>query len=130
MRARVLPVVALWVVVGACGDDPKPTVGVITCAQAVDGRVTVVAHDLAWDPPCVDAVVGPIVITVDNRDSGVNHNLHLTDARDEPKTALQRGPVRQELAVDLPVGTYEFVCDIHPNMVGRLQVDDANSGDP
>jgi plastocyanin len=57
---------------------------------------------------------------IDNQDDGVNHNLHLTDAPDEPATDLEAGPRVQELEVRLPAGDYEFVCDLHPTMVGTL----------
>ena len=43
-----------------------------------------------------------------------------------PATDLEQGPSRQELDVDLAAGSYEYVCDIHPNMVGTLTVDAAN----
>lgn len=111
----------------ACGgeDDPGPSAG---CRTAEGGRVELVAKGVAWDTDCLEATAGELTIVVDNRDDGVNHNLHLTDAPDGPKTDLEPGPVRQELAVSLEAGAYEYVCDIHPNMVGTLTVSAAASG--
>ena len=45
-----------------------------------------------------------------------------------PATDLAEGPTTQELVLDPgpPEGTHEFVCDIHPTMVGALEVADAN----
>lgn len=112
---------------GCGGDDAPPATG--ACRKAVDGEVTLVAEAIAWDTSCLEAVAGePLTVVVDNRDDGVNHNLHLTDAPDGPKTDLEPGPVRQELAVSLEAGAYEYVCDIHPNMVGTLTVSAAASG--
>ena len=110
----------------ACGDDddaPPDDDGEAACAEAgEDGHVAIVAEDLAWDVECavVPADV-PVTIEVDNRDDGVAHNLHLTDAPDGPATELENGPVVQQLEVELPVGRYRFVCDIHPTMVGSLE---------
>jgi len=118
-----LPVVAMAAI--GCGDDgaAPATTAADGCREADAGRVTIVARDLAWDTGCLSAPADePVVIVVDNRDSAVNHNLHLTDAPDQPTTALEEGPVRQELAVTLPAGTYRYVCDIHPTMVGALVV--------
>ena len=117
-------IAAVFVLVAACsdsgGDDGGPPVG--GCKDAVDGRVTVVAEDLRWDTDCLRADAGTLTIEVDNRDDGQNHNVHLPDAPGSPATELDQGPSRQELDVELEPGSYEFVCDIHPNMVGTLTV--------
>ena len=84
--------------------------------------MSLVADDLQWDTDCLRAPPGPLTIEVDNRDDGQNHNVHLPDAPGSPATELAPGPSRQELEVDLASGAYEFVCDIHPNMVGTLTV--------
>jgi hypothetical protein len=123
MRGALLGLAAMAVgggVVG-CGNDDDPTSAAGACRSAVDGMVTVKAADLAWDSDCLEGPADePLTIVVENEDHGVNHNLHLTDAPDEPATELQPGPVRQQLEVTLPAGAYEYVCDIHPNMVGAL----------
>jgi plastocyanin len=108
---------------GGCGDTdasgPPATVG---CKDAAGGRVTLVADDLRWDTDCLRAAAGSLTIEVDNRDDGENHNIHLPTADGSPATELEAGPSRQQLEVDLPPGAYEFVCDLHPNMVGTLTV--------
>ena len=119
---RLAPL-ALATLLVACGDtegsSPTTTVG---CKDAAGGEVTLVADDLRWDTDCLRSAPGPLTIVVDNRDDGVNHNVHLSDADGSPATDLERGPSRQELEVDLPPGSYEFICDLHPNMVGTLTV--------
>ena len=112
---------------GACGDtggSSSPTT--VGCKEARDGVVTLVADDLRWDTDCLQAPPGPLTIEVDNRDDGQNHNVHLPDAEGSPATDLAQGPARQELEVEVPAGSYEYVCDIHPNMVGTLTVAGAN----
>lgn len=122
MRARLLVVVGL--VVAGCGDTgesgPPTTIG---CKDAADGRVTLVASDNQWDTDCLRAAAGPLTIEVDNRDDGGNHNVHLPDAPGSPATELEQGRSTQELEVTLEPGRYEFVCDLHSNMVGTLTVD-------
>lgn len=123
MRFAPLVLVGGLLVVAACGDDGGGTASSTTeaaCREAVGGRVTIVAADLAFDTDClaIPADQG-VVIEVDNRDEGVNHNLSIGAG---PKTDLETGPVVQELDVRLAEGTYGFVCDIHPNMTGELQV--------
>jgi plastocyanin len=125
MRFRHLAAapVVLALALGACGGSdasgPTPTVG---CKDAQGGRVTLVADDVRWDTDCLRAAPGPLTIEVDNRDVDVNHNVHLPDAPGSPATDLEAGPVTQELAVTLAAGSYEFICDLHPNMVGTLTV--------
>ena len=120
----VLPVGFL--ALAACGDDDGGSASG-DCVDGTSGEVTIVAEDLAWSADCIDAVADePLVITVDNQDDGVLHNLHLRDAPGEPATELEKGVVVQTLEVELPEGDYEYVCDIHPNMLGTLQMAPAN----
>jgi plastocyanin len=122
---------------GACGDDSTTATGAGSdgststtsqehgCAVAEGGTVRIVAKDLAWDVPCIQAPEGnPLTITVDNRDDGVNHDLHITGLPGGPSTELQSGPVTQtlELPGGLAAGEYDYVCDIHPNMTGTLEL--------
>lgn len=120
--------VGVWAT--GCGDDATaPGTSRAGCAVASDGSVTIVAEDVAWDVDCVRAPADrPLSITVDNRDVGVNHNLHVTGLPGKPSTPLEVGPVVQELVVPaeaLRAGDYAYVCDIHPNMTGTLEVVEA-----
>lgn len=124
MRGLVASLVSLGLLAAAgCGDDDGGGGTAAGCLDGTSGEVTVVAEDIAWDADCIDAVADePLVITIDNRDDGVQHNLHLRDAPGKPTTKLEAGPVEQVLEVNLPAGTYDYICDIHPNMLGTLQV--------
>jgi plastocyanin len=126
MRPLALALVAL-VAIGCGGDsdDAGPS-GTVGCKDARDGRVTLVADDLRWDTDCLRAPAGAVTIEVDNRDEGQNHNIHLPGAPGSPATDLEQGPSTQELEVDLAPGSFEYVCDIHPNMVGTLTVEAAS----
>jgi plastocyanin len=120
--AALAVTVALLGGCGSTGDDDGGAKPPAACTEAADGRVTLVADDLRWDTDCLRAGAGPLTIEVDNRDDGQNHNVHLPDAPGSPSTELHQGPSRQELDVDLEPGSYELVCDIHPNMVATLTV--------
>jgi plastocyanin len=125
MRSCLRPAAALALVAalagcGSSGDSASTTT--VGCKEAQGGSVTLVADDLRWDTDCLQAAAGPLTIVVDNEDGGVNHNLHLPEAPDSPSTELEPGPVTQELDVTLTPGSYEYLCDLHPNMVGTLTV--------
>ena len=126
---RLVPLALAALALAACGDtegpSSTPTSG---CKEASGGEVTLVAEDVRWDTDCVRSAAGPLTIVVDNRDDGANHNLHLPTADGSPATELEPGPSQQELEVDLTPGSYEYICDIHPNMVGTLTVEAASSG--
>jgi plastocyanin len=127
MRLR-LPILAVALLLAACGDTegggPPTTVG---CKDAAGGRVTLVAQPgTRWDTDCLRATAGPLTIVVDNQDDGGSHNVHLPSAPDSPATELEQGPRTDELDVSLDPGSYEFVCDLHSNMVGTLTVAAAN----
>jgi plastocyanin len=120
---RTVALAAAILLLAACtGDDDVDGAATGGCHDAKDGEVTLVADDLRWDTDCLRATAGPLTIVVDNRDDGQNHNVHLPTAEGSPATDLTQGPSEQQLDVDLEAGSYEFVCDIHPNMVGTLTV--------
>lgn len=92
-----------------------------------DGKLTVVARDIAFSVSRIELNAGEeITIAHENRDLGIDHNFHVFgDAIDSFRTEIEQGPVEQELVVriDEP-GTYQFVCDVHPTMIGEVVVTD------
>lgn len=126
MRARlVLVAVAAALALAACGDTESADTDTTTaegCKLADDGRLALVAEDNRWDTDCLEGEAGPMTIEVVNRDDGTSHNVHVSDAPGSPASELERGPSTQALEVTLGAGTYEFICDLHPNMVGTLTV--------
>jgi plastocyanin len=67
----------------------------------------------------------PFVIRFDNKDAGVQHNVAIKDAnnREVFKGEIFNGAAVKDYQVPaLAAGTYQFVCSVHPNMVGTLKV--------
>lgn len=132
MRRLVLAVLVALGGAAACGDDGYGGGGSIggtsadACRTVDAGGLTLVARESTWEPDCAEVVAGPLVIVVENEDGGVNHNVHLPSAPGDPATELAVGPSRQELEVALEPGEYQYVCDLHPDMVGTLTVVAAN----
>jgi mono/diheme cytochrome c family protein/plastocyanin len=64
-------------------------------------------------------------IDFDNQDAGIPHNVEIKDASG---TSIFKGEIFNGVAVKtynvgaLPAGTYTFVCTVHPNMTGTLNV--------
>lgn len=123
-----IALLAAVLTLGACGstDEGSPATTEAGCVTAEAGRLTLVADDVRWNTACLRAEPGPLTIEVDNQDEGISHNVHLPDAPGSPASDLEVGPSRQELGVTLGEGSYEFICDLHPNMVGTLTVERAN----
>jgi plastocyanin len=122
MRARSAApflVVAVLAAAGCGGDDDGS--GLSSEPVPDDPDLVIVADAMAFDPDEARVAAGePVTIVIDNRDDGVNHNIHVEDAPEPNKTPLELGESQQALTVTLPAGDYEFVCDIHPNMTGTL----------
>jgi plastocyanin len=96
---------------GAQDDDDIPA----------DPDLVIASRDLEFDPTQATVPAGEeIAIVHDNQDEGTNHNLHLRDAPDSPKTPLEQGKTKQLLTVTLDPGTYVYTCDLHANMKGTL----------
>lgn len=112
----------------SCGDDADTMDRPSQPANAGNASApvtsfTIVADDMAWNLDRIFVPAGTeITATIENRDDGILHNLHVK-APGDPATELERGPVTQTLrfTIDEP-GEYEFLCDIHPIMDGTIQV--------
>ena len=118
MRIRLMAAgLAVPLLFVACGGDD----GESTSTEPVpdDPDAVLVADDLEFDTDELTVPSGePVTIVIDNRDDGVDHNVHVKGAPEPNKTALEAGPSQQALTLELSPGEYDFVCDIHPQMKG------------
>ena len=95
---------------------------------------TVVAQGIAFDTSTITlAADTETVITFDNRDSAVQHNIAIyTDSSMTEELffgELVTGPATVEYAIPpLAAGEYYFVCIVHPNMNGTVVVSAAGGG--
>jgi plastocyanin len=90
--------------------------------------VELVAANIAFEPTTLSAPADtPFTIEFDNRDSA-QHNVVIYDNPDRSGTAvfdgeLISGPATVEYPVDpLAEGTYYFLCVVHPQMTGEIEV--------
>lgn len=100
--------------------DPNAT-------PAAGTTLTLIAKDIEFDTDELEAPAGEITFVVDNRDTGVPHNVHIYKGKDVKgesmgKTKLSNGPATEQVTLTLEAGEYFFVCDAHPNMKGKLTV--------
>lgn len=93
----------------------------------VQEEVTIVAESIAFD---LEQFALPanteVSITIENRDSGIPHNIAIYTARGgDPIHVGEIFPgvdERTETFTTPGPGTYFFVCDVHPNMNGTVTV--------
>ena len=95
-------------------------------ADAEKGTAKLVAKDIEFDDDAVELPAdSEAQITFVNLDVGTNHNVAVYTA-DEPGTPIFNGPpilsgdIVYKLRTPAP-GSYRYVCDFHPNMVGKLK---------
>ena len=93
-----------------------------------DGAATVslAAEVSTFSPTELSAPAGePFDLVFDNRDSGVPHNVSISD---DAGTSVFTGEVFNGVSTQsyripaLQAGTYPFLCDVHPDMTGTLTV--------
>jgi plastocyanin len=124
--ALVALLAVLALILAGCGDDDAAG-GSDRSVGTEDEPVTeftIVASDLRFD---LDRIVVPageeVTATIDNRDTGIGHNLSVALPGGEAETEVQAGPVEQTLRFTAPEpGEYDFVCDPHvASMKGVVQ---------
>lgn len=115
-----LSLVALAVVAAACSGGPGGSIGLAATAPA--GAISVTAKDIKFTTPSITAPAGEAFqIFLDNQDSAP-HNVAIKDGsgtvafKGELVTSTQ---VTYDVAA-LAAGTYEFYCEVHPEMKGTL----------
>jgi plastocyanin len=88
-------------------------------------KVAISAINIQFEQTEVSAPAdAPFVITFDNKEA-VPHNVEIKDASGMSlfKGEIVTGPVVVDYQVPaLAAGTYQFICTVHPNMVGTLTV--------
>ena len=125
--ALVAPVLALALALGACTSSKSnvsSAPGDLGCSQVTGGKFTITARNNQWNTACIKLTGTSVTFTVVNDDHSVLHNLNVKGAPGTAKTQLAPGPVTQTLALHgLTRGqTYTYICDLHSNMVGQLEV--------
>jgi plastocyanin len=102
--------------------------GTATSGGGGGSTITIAASNILFDKTKLTASAGTVKIQFDNKDGGVPHDINVFDGKDATgkslgATAIEAGPTKQELAIDLKAGTYYFQCDVHPTtMSGTLTV--------
>jgi plastocyanin len=91
----------------------------------VGQTASVTAINIAFDP--VELALpagGPLRILLDNQDSGVPHNVKVfLGDREIAKSPIVTGPATTEVRFGpLPPASYQFICEVHPNMLGTIVV--------
>src|SRR5918994_646961 len=91
--------------------------------------VELVAANIAFEPTTLSAPADtPFTIEFDNRDSGQQHNVEIFDNPERSGTPVFKGeiitgPATIAYRVDpLAEGTYFFLCVVHPQMTGEIEV--------
>ncbi len=107
--------------------SPTP-VAATTASTGTGGELTITAQDSTFKPETLNTSAGAVTITLDNKDGGVIHNLHVFQGADATgasvgQTDLKAGPAQETLDLNLATGPYFYRCDAHPTtMKGTLTV--------
>ena len=121
-----LGLVALAVITAACsggssGATASPAGSAAPSAAAGDG-IVVSAKDLVFSTAAITAPADEAFqILLDNQESAP-HNIAIKDGTG---TVVYKGEIVASAQVTnnvqaLPAGTYEFFCEVHPDMKGTL----------
>jgi len=111
---------------------PAPTDGGQPTPAPTDGGnggetavLEIAAQNIAYDKDELSAPADtPFQIVFANNDAGIPHNVEIRqDGQSIWMGEIFNGVETRTYEVPaLPAGTYEFICTVHPNMVGTLTV--------
>ncbi len=100
-------------------EDPTPVGG-----QPEAPGVVITALNIAFEPQAVTVPANvPLTLVFDNKDTGIPHDIQISDANGNVivKSEIINGPQQLQVAVPaLAPGAYPFVCVVHPNMTGTI----------
>lgn len=121
MRAIVMILVAaLLAALAGCGGSgggiEEPFAG---------ASVTLRAVAIAWEPTSLELPAGtPLRIVLQNDDEGIPHNVRVFQGEQTFGTSpTVNGIATTEVRFGpLSAARYQFICDLHPNMIGTLVV--------
>lgn len=95
-------------------------------ATVVDGKVTITADDMAFDASEIKATAGQaFTITFVNNDSAPhNISIYVSQGGDSivQGAIINQGETVEVQVPALDAGEYYFVCDVHPDMNGKVVV--------
>jgi plastocyanin len=117
MRRLVLLLALLATAVAACGGDDGGGQGASSEA-CPDGAVVIELADIKFDPEDATADAGQQICWT-NEDS-IDHDVSAESGADFKSELFGKGQTFTT-KVDQP-GTVEYVCTIHPGMVGTLTI--------
>lgn len=88
-------------------------------------RVDISALNVAFEQTEISVPADvPFVIHFSNKDAGIPHNVEI---KDQMSMSIFKGDIIDGVAETdyqvpaLPIGTYPFICSVHPNMTGTLK---------
>jgi plastocyanin len=110
MLAAITGLVAL--AVSACGTGDASTA---YAPAAADGRLTVVIEDLEFEPEML-TIEADDTVTWTWKDGAIGHDVSGDGFRSD---VMSTGTFRHTFD---EAGTYDYVCTLHPNMTGTIEV--------
>ena len=126
-----LALVALAVMTAACSGGavatsaPAGSPAASGPAGSAGDGIVLVAKDLAFAPAAITVPAGEAFeVLLDNQESAP-HNLAIKDAGG---STVYKGEIVSSAQVvnnvpAMAAGTYQFFCEVHPNMTGTLTVE-------
>jgi plastocyanin len=106
--------------------EPTPVLTPVPTAAGPDADVVITALNIEFTPAEAAAPAdAPFTLALVHRDAGIPHGIEIRDAagRSAWRSAIVTGPASPVFDVPaLEAGSYQFVCPVHPNMVGTLTV--------
>jgi len=108
---------------------PTTTPPTTQCTKVSNGVVDILAQGIAFDTNCIETPASaPFTIALDNKDSGVQHNVSVYPSASDLTEPIEQGetitgPATADYEVPaLESGEYYFHCDVHPTMSGQVVV--------
>jgi plastocyanin len=120
----LVAVLVIGLGVAGCGSGSSSKPKSQGCVAVAAGKVTVDAKNLAFSQSCITAPANtPLAVTFANKDSGTPHDWVLKGTGQKVGSPLITGG--KDATVKVPAlkpGNYTYVCTVHPNMTGTLEV--------